>query len=67
MFEKYEKINSLNLFDFHTLAAIYMNNAFNECWNLSSLNGEFQYYICGRYTIYILSMRKIQLIIFRQF
>ena len=38
MFEKYEKINSLNLFDFHTLAAIYMNNAFNECWNLSSLN-----------------------------
>ena len=38
MFEKYEKMNSLNLFDFHTLAAIYMNNAFNECWNLSSLN-----------------------------
>jgi len=38
MFEKCEKLNSLNLFNFHTLAAIYMNNIFSECWNLFSLN-----------------------------
>ena len=38
MLEKCEKLNSLNLFNFHTLAAIYMNNIFSECWNLSSLN-----------------------------
>ena len=38
MLEKCEKLNSLNLFNFHTLAAIYMNKIFSECWNLFSLN-----------------------------
>ena len=42
MFEKCEKLNSLNLFNFHTLTAIYMNNAFSECCNFFFKYKEFQ-------------------------
>ena len=40
MFEKCEKLNSLNLENFYTPEAIYMNNMFSECRNLFYLNIE---------------------------
>ena len=52
MFEKYEKMNSLNLFDFHTLAAI--------LWIMHSVNVEiYLLFIKNFNIIYVVDIQYI--------